>query len=140
MLYYIRGSYLCAAIVQFYCTYSLYYLVLRLTSDLCALYLYYFDFKTTNTLHPCSTDAIGAIHHIPQPPAPQEPMVALPFRRLLTSVHPTPVPPTPHPVHPPYPSHPSSNQPAHKIQCFLIRYNPIQTIRYNPAENMIQSS
>ena len=44
------------------------------------------------------------------------PMVALPFRRLLTFVRPTPVPPAPHPVHPSHPSHPShvgSNQPAH---------------------------
>ena len=32
----------CAAIVQFYRTYSLYYLVLCVSSNLCAAYLYYF--------------------------------------------------------------------------------------------------
>ena len=37
------------------------------------------------------------------------PMVVLPFRRLLTSVHPTPVPPTHHPVHPYHLSHTASN-------------------------------
>ena len=42
------------------------------------------------------------------------PMVALPFRQVLTSICPTPVPPTPHPVHPPHPSHTGSNQPAHR--------------------------
>ena len=42
ILYYIRGSDLCAATVQLYHTYSLYYLVLRFSSDLCAVYLYYF--------------------------------------------------------------------------------------------------
>ena len=49
------------------------------------------------------------------------PMVDLPFQRLLTLVHPTHVPPTSHPIHPSHPSHSSSNQPAHKSQCFLIR-------------------
>ena len=39
-----------------------------------------------------------------------EPMVALPFWRLLTSIYPTSVPPTPHPVHP---YHPGSKQPVH---------------------------
>ena len=46
VLYYIRGSHLCAAIVQFYRMYSLYYLVLCVSSDLCAVYLYYFYFLT----------------------------------------------------------------------------------------------
>ena len=76
------------------------------------------------------------------------PMAALPFRCLLTSVCPTPVPPTPHPVHP---YHPDSNQPAHKIQCFLIqssRYDTIKsrrsdtiqpTIWYDPADDTIWS-
>ena len=68
------------------------------------------------------------------------PMVALRFRRVLTSVRPTPIPPTPHPVHP---SHPASNQLAHKSQCFLIqpiRYGPIQPILYDSADNTIRSS
>ena len=46
ILYYIRGSDLCAAIVQLYRTYDLYYLVLRASSDLFAVYLYYFDALT----------------------------------------------------------------------------------------------
>ena len=69
-------------------------------------------------------------------------MVALPFRRVLTSIRPIPVPPTPHPVHPSHPSHTSSNQPAHKSQCFLIqprRYDPIQPIRYDPVDDTIRS-
>ena len=71
------------------------------------------------------------------------PMVALLFWRVLMSVRPTPIPPTSHPVHPPHPSHPASNHPAHKRQCLLIqpiRYDPIQTIQYDPAANTIQSS
>ena len=39
------------------------------------------------------------------------PMVALPFRRLLMFVRPTPVPPTPHQVHPSHASLVCSNQP-----------------------------
>ena len=35
-----------AAIVQFYCTCSLYYLVLRVSYNLCAVYLYYFATPT----------------------------------------------------------------------------------------------
>ena len=34
--------YVCAAIVQLYYTYSFYYVVLGVSSDLCAAYLYYF--------------------------------------------------------------------------------------------------
>ena len=74
------------------------------------------------------------------------PMVALLFRRVLTSVRPTLVPPTPHPVHqshPSHPSHPASNHPAHKSQFLLIhpmRYDPIQPIWYDPADNTIRYS
>ena len=44
-LYYLLlriSSDLCATIVQLYCTYYLYYLVIRASSDLCEAYLYYF--------------------------------------------------------------------------------------------------
>ena len=58
------------------------------------------------TPRPCRSNAIGASHHFPQSASPQEPMVALLFRRLLTSVCPAPVPPTPHPVHPSHPAFP----------------------------------
>ena len=40
------------------------------------------------------------------------PMVALPFRQVLTFVRPTPVPPTPHQVHPSHSSLVCSDQPA----------------------------
>ena len=42
ILYYIRGLHLCAAIVQLYRMYYLYYLVISVSSDLCAAYLNYF--------------------------------------------------------------------------------------------------
>ena len=45
-VYYGRGSDLCATIVQFYCTYSLYYLVLCFSLNLCVAYLYYFSSLT----------------------------------------------------------------------------------------------
>ena len=45
-MYYIRCSHLCAAIVQLYCTYSLYYLVLGVSYNSCALYFYYFASPT----------------------------------------------------------------------------------------------
>ena len=45
IMYYIRGLDLCAAIVQFYCTYSLYYLVLHVSSEFCSVYLYYLLLK-----------------------------------------------------------------------------------------------
>ena len=110
---------------------------------MCNLFVLFF-FSDTNTLRPCNTDIIGASHHFPQPAAPQDPIVALPFWRLLTSVHPTPVPPKSHPVHPSHLSHPDSNQPAHKIQCFLrrsSRYDTIQpTIRYDPSSPPIRKN
>ena len=75
------------------------------------------------------------------------PIVELPFRWVLTSVRPTPVPPTPHQVHPSHtshtshPSHPGSNQPMHKSRCVLIqpiRSNTIRsnTIRSNPIQSI----
>ena len=70
-------------------------------------------------------------------------MVTLLCRRLITSVHPTPIPPTSHQFHLSNPSHPENNQTAHKSQCFLIqssRYNTIHTIRYNPSNKLIQPS
>ena len=39
-MYYIKGSDLCAAIVQFYHPYYLYYLVLCVSFNLCAIYFY----------------------------------------------------------------------------------------------------
>ena len=78
-------------------------------------------------------------------------MVALPFRRVLTTVRTTPVLPTPHPVHP---SRPCSNQQMHKTMCpnpaIMIQSNPadpiqpiqrydpdpIQTHQYNPADTI----
>ena len=82
-----------------YRTYDLYCLVLRAISNLSAVYLYYCAALTQIIRAPCSAEAIGDRHRYPPPAAPQEPMVAPPFRCLLTSVCPTPVPPMSHPVH-----------------------------------------
>ena len=101
----------------------------------------------TNTPRPCSTNAIGASHRLPLPATPQEPMVALPFRRLLTSVppshsRPTPVPPPSHPrpIQSIRPIQPVSNHTAHKSQFLLANPIPIpiQSSRYNPV-NTIQT-
>ena len=121
---------MCAAIVYFYRTYDLYYLVLRASSDLSAVYLYYFAALTQILRALCCTEAIGDSHLFPPPAAPQEPMVALLFRRLLTLVRPTPVPPTSYPVHPyvPYSQLPASI-PVHKIQFFQSS----STIQLDPA-------
>ena len=81
ILYYIRGLDLCAAIVYLYRTYNLYYLVLHASSDFSAVYLYYFAALTQILRAPCSAKAIGDSHHFPPPADPQEPMVALLFRR-----------------------------------------------------------
>ena len=54
----------------------------------CSLFVL-FCCSDTNTLRPCSTDAIGASHHLPPPATHQEIIVALPFRSLLTSVPPS---------------------------------------------------
>ena len=118
---------MCAAIVYLYRTYDLYYLVLRAGSYFSAVYLYYFADMTQILRAPCSAEAIGDSHRFPPPAAPQEPMVALPFRRLLTSVRPTPVPSTSHPVHTyvPYIQLPDS-VPVHKIQ-FVQSSSTIQS-------------
>ena len=131
---------MCAAIVYLYCTYGLYYLVLSASSDLSAVYLYYFATLTQILRAPCSAEAIGDSHRFPPPAAPQEPMVALPFRRLLTSVRPTPVPPISHTVHlyVPYSQLPASI-PAHKSQ-FVQSSSTIQSDlagRYAPQEPMV---
>ena len=46
---------------------------------MCSLFVLFCCYGT-NTLRPCSSDAIGDIHRFPPPAAPQDPMVALPFR------------------------------------------------------------
>ena len=69
LLYYIRGLDLCAAIVQLYCTYSLYYLVLCVSYNLCAVYLHYFA-APTQILHALAalTQLVTAItYHSPSP-------------------------------------------------------------------------
>ena len=47
---------------------------------MCTLFVL-FCFSGTNIPRPCITDAIGASHHLPYPTNPQEPTVALLFRR-----------------------------------------------------------
>ena len=82
---------------------------------MCTLF-FFFYFSDTNTPHRrnwcqlplhiarCPSRANGSA------PVPA-PMVAIPFRRLLTFVRPTPVPPTLHQVHMPHLSLVFSNQP-----------------------------
>ena len=129
ILYYIRGSHLCAAIVQFYRTYYLYYLVLRVSSDLYAVYLYYFAAPTQiiralaapMQLVPATTS------HRPPPLKSQwwlsrsvaNDGAPVPAPANVGPSHPAPA--TFHPVYPSHPYHPASNQPANKSQCFLIR-------------------
>ena len=69
ILYYISGSNLCAAIVQLYRTYSLYYLLLRVNSDLCAVYLYYFVAltQTLRTLAAPTQLVPATVSHRPLP-------------------------------------------------------------------------
>ena len=56
----------------------------KISSDLSAVYYDYFA-ALTQTIHaPCSTDEIGGIRSLPTPVTPQEPMVVLMIRRLLT--------------------------------------------------------
>ena len=74
---------LCAAIVQLYRTYSLYYLVLRQRFGFVCILFVLFCCSDTNNPCPCITDTIWAIHHLPYPAAPQEPTVVLLFLRPL---------------------------------------------------------
>ena len=62
-----------------YRTYDLYYLVLRASSDLFAVCLYYCAALTPILLAPRSAGEIGDRHRYPPPAAPKEPTVALPF-------------------------------------------------------------
>ena len=69
ILYYIIGSNLCVAIVQLYHTYYLYYLVLHVSSDLCAAYL---DYSSGPTQIICALAAptqlvLATASHCPQP-------------------------------------------------------------------------
>ena len=139
---------MCAAIVQLYRMYYLYYLVICVSFNSCAVYLYYFASPTQilrvlaapKQLVPATTSTTRRPSRANGGAPVPGPMVALPFWRVLTSVRPTPVPPIPPPVHM---SHPASNQPKHKSQCFLIqpiRYDPIQPIQYNPDEDTIRYS
>ena len=100
---------------------------------------------TPHPVHPSHVGSNQTAHQHPSidnggAPVPA-PIVELPFRWVLTSVRPTPVPPTPHQVHLSHPSHPGSNQPMHKSRCVLIqpiRSNTIRsnTIRSNPIQSI----
>ena len=69
ILYYIRGSYLCAAVVCLYRTYDLYYLVLRASSNFSAVYLYYFAALTQILRAPFSAESMekSTASHRPPP-------------------------------------------------------------------------
>ena len=115
---------MCAAIVQFYRTYSLYHLVLRVSSDLYAVYLYFFLLRhkysaslqhQLNWCHPPLPTALCPSRSNGGAPVPV-PMVALPFRRVITLVRPTPVSPTPHPFHSSHPFHPDINHSVYSVR------------------------
>ena len=63
------STYLCAAIVKLYPTYYLYYLVLRVSFDLCAAYLYYFDALTQilRALAELTKFLLATSYHCPPP-------------------------------------------------------------------------
>ena len=79
--------------VGLYCTYSLYYLVLYWSSDLCAVYYYWFVTPKQIIRTPCSTNESGSSRRFPPPDTPQEPMDAIPIWNPLPSV------PQSHPNH-----------------------------------------
>ena len=137
-MYYIRGSHFCAAIVQFYRTYSLYYLVICVSSDSCALYLYYFA-SPTQILRLLAAPTQLVLYTTCHSPPP----LKIQWWRSCSGAHVGAPVPAGANIRLSHPSHPASNQPAHKSQCFLIqpiRYNPIAPIRYDPAGDTIRSS
>ena len=145
-MYYITGSDFCAAIVQLYRIYYLYYLILHVSSYFCVVYLCYFA-ALTQILRALAapTQLVKAtVSHLPPPlkiqwwrsrsranggaPVPEPSNVSpsippLSYQRPIQSI---------------YPIQPLSNQPAHKSQ-FLIanpRPIPIQSSRYDPANTI----
>ena len=122
---------MCAAMVQLYRMYNLYCLLLRVSSDLFALYFYYIAVPT-EILRSLDSAPLQLQRNWCQPPLPTAcrssranggapvpaPMVALPFRRLLSSVRRTPVLPMPHSFHLSYPAFPGSwSTPTHRSLC-----------------------
>ena len=106
--------------------------------SVCSLFVLLFC-SDTDTLRPCSTKAIGAIHRFPPPAAPQEPMMSLPFWCLLTSVPSSYSSPTPDPS---CPSVPSSQYQTNILVLASAKKNSLSKqkkdqYRYNPS-NTIQ--
>ena len=123
---------MCAAIVQPHLTYSIYYLVLRVSYDLCAVYLYYFDAFTQIF---CALVAPTKLVQTPLPTAcrPSRANSGAPvlvpdniFTSILPLYHQSLIQST-------RTTQPVAKQPAHKNQFLLA--NPreqisIQSIRY----------
>ena len=154
-MYLIRGSHLCAAIVQFYCTYYLYYLVLCVSSDLCALYLYYFPSLTQKLRILAALTQLVPATTAHSPP----PLKSQWWRSCSGANGGAPVsaganvgPSHQHPIHsirPICPIHPVTSQLIKASISWSIRYDTIQssryntiqpTIGYNPANDTILSS
>ena len=134
---------MCAAIVQLYRTYSLYYLVLCVSSDSCALYLYYFS-SLTQILR-----ALAAPMQLVPSTASHRPLLlnsqCWSFRSNANDGAPIPTPANIFPsISPPShqspiqficPIHPLSNQTEHKIHFILENPGPIpiRSSQYYPA-------
>ena len=129
---------MCAAIVQLYHTYYLYYLVILVSSNLCAAYLYYFA-ALKKILY-----TLTSLTNWCQPPLPDacRPSIAHGGAPVTAPANvSTSIPP---PYHFVRPSHIASSkpiksyQPAHKSQ--FIRENPrpipIRSSQYNSADTI----
>ena len=139
---------MCAAIVQLYHIYYLYYLVLRVSSDFCAVYLYYFD-APTQILRALAapTQLVPATASHRPPPLNSQwwrsrsgPNGGSPVLATANVVPSMPPPSHQCPVQSIRPIQPVANQPAHKSQFLLANpiLMPIQSRPYDPA-NTIQT-
>ena len=112
-------------------------------SDLCALFMYCFT-SPTQILRVLAapTKLVPATTHIARCPSRANggapvpaPMVALPLRRLLTFVRPTPVPPKPYQVHLSHSSLVSSNHTSNggALVLLLPFRRALKTVRTTPV-------
>ena len=146
ILYHIRGLDLCAAIVQLYRTYYVYYFALRVSFDLCAVYLYYFVAPTQilrALAAPMKLVPATASHHPPLLKSQwwRSRSGANGGSTIITPANVGPsIPPPSHqcPIQSIYTIQPVENQPAHKSQFLLANPRPIQirSSQYYPANKI----